>query len=102
MENKADKQNEKGNPMQENPKHDFGDYYIQKMNDGYYKAFSKDGTERKDIYPSINYALRTLNQSTPMGVTVYYNPPDLYIEIEPRLAVLRERCEELAKRNPFA
>jgi hypothetical protein len=37
-----------------------------------------------------------------MGVTIYYNPPDRYIEIEPRLAVLRQRYEAKMKGNPFA
>ena len=91
MDDTTSIQEEKGAPLQDNPRHDFGDHYIQKMEDGYYKAFSWDGTERRDIYPGINHALRTLNQSTPMGVTIYYNPPDRYIEIEPRLAVLRQR-----------
>ena len=102
MDDTTSKQEEKGAPLQENPRHDFGDHYIQKMEDGYYKAFAWDGTERRDIFPGINHALRTLNLSTPIGVTIYYNPPDRYIEIEPRLAVLRQRYEAKMKGNPFA
>jgi|LSQX01.1.fsa_nt_gb hypothetical protein len=88
--------NKNNQPEQENPKHYFDGYYIQKMEDGYYKAFSLDGVESKGANLPINICIMALKGQLPSGVTI--NPSDLDIEIEPSLAELRKRWEQ---KSPF-
>jgi len=96
MENNKNHQPDQGNSQTENPKHFFESYYIQKMEDGYYKAFSLDGVEQTGANLPINICIAALKGQLPGAVTIY--PSDHDIEIEPSLAILRKRWEN---RSPF-
>ena len=63
--------------------------YLMKMKDGYYKAFSADGTEVTGVNLPINICLRSLRGELPSSVRVM--PSDEDIEMEPELKSLRDR-----------
>ncbi|MDY0083768.1 MAG: hypothetical protein RBR74_11355 [Ignavibacteriaceae bacterium] len=69
-----------------------GKSYLEKMEDGYYKAFRENGTEITGVNLPINICLMALKGKIPSFVTVY--PSDQDIEMEPSLKVLRDRFNQ--------
>jgi hypothetical protein len=63
--------------------------YIEKMQDGFYKAFREDGSEITGVNLPINIALMALRGVLLSFVKIY--PSDEEIEIEPSLKILRDQ-----------
>ncbi len=70
--------------------------YIEKMPNGFYKAFRNDGTEMTGVTLPINTALMALRRMLPYCVK--YCPSLEEIEMEPGLQVMRD---DFLSQSPF-
>lgn len=66
-----------------------GGGYIEKMPDGFYKAFREDGTEITGVNIPINIALMALRGKLPGAVSYY--PSDDEVAMEPALKALQDK-----------
>lgn len=92
MKDQESNQENKHMPEKEGKTYSYDNYYIKKMENGYYKAFSNDGKEITGVNLPINICLDALCGKVPSFVKIY--PSDMEIEIEPSLKILRDRFNE--------